>query len=100
MTDTVDTTHAPELTLHVSREPAPIPSRKPPPEALDRVLATGADLVVQGRRVTAHELTRLTGLEPDDVQECIDALCDRGTLEPAGAEPQHYVFPPGRWPVG
>lgn len=75
-------------------------SRTVPPEALDRVLATGADLVVQGRRVTALELTRLTGLEPDDVQECLDALCARGTLVPAGAEPPHYVFPAGRWPVG
>lgn len=100
MTGTIDTTHAPELTLHVTREPVPSPLRRPPPEAVDRVLATGADLVVQGRRVTAHELSRLTGLEPDDVGDCLDVLCARGTLEPAGAQPPHYVFPAGRWPVG
>lgn len=70
------------------------------PEALDRVLATAADMVVHGRRVTAHELTRLTGLEPVDVQDCLDGLCARGTLVRAGPEPQHYVFPAGRWPVG
>lgn len=110
MTDTIGTTHDP-LTLHVLPDAVapPTPTRPAPsdrfvtgvaPEALDRVLATSADLVVHGRRVTVLELVRLTGLEPDDVQGGLDTLCARGTLEPVGAEPQHYVFPAGRWPLG
>ncbi len=74
-------------------------SPRPCPEALQRVTATSADLVAQGRRVTVRELSRLTGLEPPVVEDCLAALVRRGVLQPAGAAPHHYVFAQGRWPV-
>jgi len=45
-------------------------------------------------------LASLTGLEPATVETAVHELVSRGLLHAAGAEPQHYVFAPGRWPVG
>lgn len=73
-------------------------STAPSPEAVARVTATAADLIAQGRRVTARELTRLTGLEPPIVVASVDALVMDGVLQPAGAAPHHYLFARGRWP--
>ncbi len=72
----------------------------PCPEAMQRVTAKSADLIAQGRRVTLRELSRLTGLEPPTVDACVAELVRREVLQPAGAAPHHYVFAPGRWPLG
>ena len=69
------------------------------PEEVARVIATAADLVVQGRRVTVRLLASLTGIEPVGVQTALHELVSTGLLRPAGAAPHHYVFPPGRWPA-
>ena len=69
------------------------------PEELDRVTATAADLVVQGRRVTERALASLTGLEPATVEAALHRLVSTGLLRPAGPAPHHYLFPPGRWPL-
>jgi hypothetical protein len=90
-----DATHAPariDLLAHEAGLPLC-------PEELDRVTATAADLVVQGRRVTERALASLTGLEPATVEAAVHRLVAAGLLRPAGAAPHHYVFPPGRWPV-
>lgn len=73
-------------------------ARPPCPEELDRVIATAADLVVQGRRVTERALASLTGLEPGTVETAVSRLVSAGMLRPEGTAPHHYVFSPGRWP--
>ncbi len=70
----------------------------PCPEAVDRVLATAADLAVTGRRVDVRHLALLTWLEPETIEGCLDHLCRSGRLVRVGPRGQQYVFPKDRWP--
>ena len=70
----------------------------PPVEALDRVLATAADLAVTGRQVDVRHLALLTWLEPETIEVCLDHLCRSGRLQRIGPRGQQYAFPKDRWP--
>lgn len=67
-------------------------------EAVDRVLATAADLAVTGRRVDVRHLALLTWLEPETIEACLEHLCRSGRLVRVGPRGQQYAFPKDRWP--
>lgn len=77
---------------------APRHRTTPPAEAVDRVLATAADLAVTGRRISARQLALLTWLEPDTIDACLDQLCTTGRLVRVGPRGQQFTFPKDRWP--
>lgn len=70
----------------------------PPAEALDRVLATAADLAVTGRQVDVRHLALLTWLEPETIEACLDHLCRSGRLQRIGPRGRQFTFPKDRWP--
>jgi hypothetical protein len=78
--------------------PRPLGTTAPCTEAVDRVLATAADLAVTGRRIDVRHLALLTWLEPETIEGCLDHLCRSGRLVRVGPRGQQFTFPKDRWP--
>jgi len=71
-----------------------------PVQAVERVLASVAELQCEARPGTVRELTRMTAMEPEQVQQALRVLVSRGAVAQteSGGTRQYRLARPG-WPT-